>query len=569
MNQHILIHTKYLPEIPKDYKKTIKVIHKNDKQFRCHLCFADFDNRSNYDSHMEVVHGNSKTERCTKCKKQIHKSHMKTHMKNHSKARKPFPCNQCTSVLSNRCSLAVHVLQVHKKGGRIRCLLCQDNIVKGYFKVHMATVHEKRGRRKCPKCKKQITKGNMKSHMEIHENIRKTFPCNECPSFLRTKRILAEHILQVHRKGRRIRCLLCQKEIVKGALKAHIAAVHEKTDRAKCPKCNKEMSKSNIRVHMEIHEDEIKGKTYPCTECPAILSHKNTLISHISRVHKKLGKKRCPKCQKEISKGGMKEHIEMVHEKSDRIKCPKCEKKICKGNMSKHILIHEDRIKWKCPSCPAELYSKYSLNNHLGTVHGKESKEECPICKKEFHKGNMKGHMKTHSDETFKCSQCPAVVKYLALHINMVHNSAALEKCPICNKEMHKHRIKKHIETHSAVRETFACNKCPATLSSKSKLRRHMATVHGEAGRKKCPICDKEISRDSLKLHLSVMHDSRAREKCPECKKEVYKDYMERHMEIHSDDRPKFKCDKCPLRYAHKQTLRSHQRKFHSDEYKI
>ena len=107
--------------------------------------------------------------------------------------------------------------------------------------------------------------------------------------------------------------------------------------------------------------------------------------------------------------------------------------------------------------------------------------ENCGRTDRDFtSRKNFTNHVKTHSDEVFKCPKCPHIwkegpeihfntKKALLKHIFEYHKSE--KDCQDCDKTYStSSNLKKHELSHQII-ET--CSKCNKTFASKYKLKDH------------------------------------------------------------------------------------------------
>lgn len=193
-------------------------------------------------------------------------------------------------------------------------------------------------------------------------------------------------------------------------------------------------------------------KVFRCDHCPRIYKNKRGIKYHIAKqhywlfVHRENTAKittlthRCLICDKKMTYKAWFSHMNEVHG-IKRFKCQKC-KKLFKGKrfLVRHIqFVHEgvkrdarirepkEKLKVKCPECPAILNSNYALTTHLRNCHSAQ-KFECELCKSKLKcKAYLNTHMiRVHRNDgrMYKCKQCTKEFKstrYLRIHEKNSH----------------------------------------------------------------------------------------------------------------------------------------------------
>ena len=165
-----------------------------------------------------------------------------------------------------------------------------------------------------------------------------------------------------------------------------------------CPKCNALLeSLFQLNRHLKQHHkcsDKIK-----CKICPAKLSSKKSLSSHVSRCHsKKEAKFECFECKKKFScKRDLNRHSNIHMLESKPYKCDQCDAAFAQNcNLTKHKIIHTGKRPYKCDKCDAAFAHRSNLNKH-SHIHTGKYPFRCNICNHGF--DNMKDltlHKKSH-----------------------------------------------------------------------------------------------------------------------------------------------------------------------------
>lgn len=146
-----------------------------------------------------------------------------------------------------------------------------------------------------------------------------------------------------------------------------------------------------------------------------------------------------------------------------------------------------------CCCCQKIFINRYSLKDHLETIHCKTTKMFCDLCPKfYFTKSTMIQHMiHAHRKKRFACNACDYKAATNPL-------------------------LKKHKLTHAAKVECLFCKKL--VTSGKSHK-----TVH--KAKEMCSICCRMFSKCSMKRHMKT-HNRIQYKKCSEMSRQ--KNYIKR-----------------------------------------
>ena len=163
-------------------------------------------------------------------------------------------------------------------------------------------------------------------------------------------------------------CCHMMQPIVSGACKPKIDEHKEETN---------DLTKT--RTPMKAHSDDMKDRSFHCSECPYLTRRKSSLVIHIRK-----------------------------HAGEKRYACPECSyRSVHTGALKRHIRTHSGEKPFACPECPYRSVHTGALKRHMRT-HSGEKPFACPECPyRSVHTGALKRHMKTHSGEKpFACPKC-------------------------------------------------------------------------------------------------------------------------------------------------------------------
>ncbi|XP_044736951.1 zinc finger protein OZF-like [Chrysoperla carnea] len=226
-----------------------------------------------------------------------------------------------------------------------------------------------------------------------------------------------------------------------------------------------------------------------------------------------------------------------------------------------------------------ENYSLYEDSND-SSYEDEDTKPDleeynCETCSKSFKKVDALGlHMKKkHDAEGVKCGKC-SIICYHSLHLRAherLHN-----KCSICNLTFStRKRLSLHKLTHEKDNSPeIICELCPAKLTSKNSLYKHMRFLHKIEKTKKtfeCATCQEILqTKRDLEKHVRKMHPKvRIKYKqqvtnCEVCGKSLRRRNLRKHMLTHGE-RDKIACEYCAKIFISQETLTNHVKTYHKN----
>ena len=167
--------------------------------------------------------------------------------------------------------------------------------------------------------------------------------------------------------------------------------------------------------------------------------------------------------------------------KNDKDKTIYLNKKIFPYNshFKRHFLIHTGEKPFSCSHCRRAFAQKCDLNKHL-RIHTGDKPYTCSVCNKSFSSNILKLHLRTHTGEKpFTCKFCSKSFSQLWVLKRHTQNLYSVEKpetCSLCHKSFSKGQLKLHLRTHTET--PYNCPYCSKSFSQFGNLKRHTSNIH-------------------------------------------------------------------------------------------
>ena len=418
-------------------------------KFICHVCEKGYESSTYLDYHLKSCQDGKYDFSCNQCAyKTNNRRYFGLHHQIHSAVK--YECPICQHKLSTETDLRRHQRTMHSNIPQIKkyvCDLCDSTFINSAaLKSHAKTHTDNEDSEvKCEHCEyKTWRKGEMKQHVLTHfpEKRDLKFQCESCDYKTWTRKRLTRHLL-VHSTLRLIKCDDCPKSYkYKDQLRAHQKFAHLGAKKEfKCLElgCEK-LFPTNFQLsrHTETHTN--LEKVHNCPICGIGFSLKTGLTSHL-KVHRSPKKWfNCNLCDKRFRNDPhLRRHMKL-HQLKTIIKEYEC--KVCgsafreRYNLTRHEkTVHGNYIKgFACTECPKKFEKRSGLNYHIEIHHTEKPQQvDCSICDKTFlHPEILKRHKKfVHVEPSHECSQCQSKFKLkskLDRHINTVHNKVRIKQ---------------------------------------------------------------------------------------------------------------------------------------------
>lgn len=182
-------------------------------------------------------------------------------------------------------------------------------------------------------------------------------------------------------------CTACGKSFShKNHVIRHFRKTHRKPKHLICPVCDRGFSRVVLlQRHMQRHrvKRSSEAKPFLCAECGRSFSNEHFLVRH-SKVHSKTARFTCEKCGKEFHYSYQLRNHERSHQNAALIKREREKERKRERTSVKKVLSQADLT---CPICYKTLSSLFHLRHHR-FVHTEEKPYSCDVCQKRYtHKG--------------------------------------------------------------------------------------------------------------------------------------------------------------------------------------
>ena len=197
----------------------------------------------------------------------------------------------------------------------------------------------------------------------------------------------------------KVKCELCQIEVLPTTLRRHITRIHKNERKFQCKICQKCFKLDyTLKVHVQSH-----NKKFKCQICSKKFSIQGRLNGHIKDYHENPNSFGCDVCGKHFNQNSILYSHKKIHDKNrpKPFKCQQCDFATDRMDFYKnHQNYHKKQIEKiaamknpvKCEKCSTYCKNKQSLASHKFNVHPKVL-SQCDLCGSYF---KMKLDLKRH-----------------------------------------------------------------------------------------------------------------------------------------------------------------------------
>ena len=309
-----------------------------------------------------------------------------------------FECLVCFEIFPHVTLLGKHLKLKHlTQDGVFKCDHCTkqfSSASRQKFFYHLTKEHGiGKFTIKCDKCDNEIfeTSAKLRNHNEVYHPTKPRHVCDKCGKDFRDKQQLKNHLKRVHEdfvitnQDKVKECDTCHKEFTSAFdLNDHLKSCLPKLNDFKCKFCNSSwVSHLSLELHLIEEHNVLK---FCCQVCGLAFKQKSDIKPHFERIHEKLSKHLCHKCDKSFyHRKELSRHLFIWHNEGSIKRDYKCD--ICGNvyahmkNLKEHKIRAHDRSEiLSCDRCNYTTYIKKDLLAHIKNIHEGYKPNKCELC---------------------------------------------------------------------------------------------------------------------------------------------------------------------------------------------
>lgn len=351
------------------------------QEVQCLTCDKTFGNKKDLRSHVQKVHKKRELHKCESCNKAFSR---KEHLRRHNcpiganSHENKHECDKCHKKFGRRDNMIRHIKQVHENEEFI-CLWCQArysrwekmyaHMEENHFlpldSSHTNDANDDISTSPVSDCDTHRECENDANHSSSDSDDPRPSTSSMVRRKIKKKNVEYKGELPPHKWDNK--CPECGKEFsVRSARDQHVKEIHSDANKVMCPACDKTFSnwRNMNRHHDKAHS--VEPLSYKCDTCDQSFSRPVHLLAHQKQAHN--WDDQCPICDKKFMwKNDKHRHMSEVHSKAGRVKCPDCGKDFSRRE---NMLVHQKQShsdnaqSFKCDECPAEFTRKFYLKKH-------------------------------------------------------------------------------------------------------------------------------------------------------------------------------------------------------------
>ncbi|XP_032528400.2 zinc finger protein 846-like [Danaus plexippus] len=249
------------------------------------------------------------------------------------------------------------------------------------------------------------------------------------------------------------------------------------------------------RAELEAKRKEKKytEAEFKCYNCAIGFLFKDTYQAHMMRHEESNGQYSCPICTLRVSSLTLLRVHASRH--AERSVCVRCGVRVPGRH---HVCKHTRTRSLPCHMCARLFTDASGLQQHLKRVHTSKTSgrlHTCTVCGETYNtQAALRTHMIKHIKRKFPCELCPSVYSS-------------------------PYTLNQHMKTHNQVSETYYCETCNVSFTSRKGLMAHRRnTLKHQQTLFECPICGRVCpNQRALASHIQAVHSSSKEYSCSMC----------------------------------------------------
>ena len=391
----------------------VKMKKEQNQLHKCHVCYAQFNNRSHLQVHLRI-HSGERPFSCSICGAAFsEQSKLKNHQRRHT-GEKPYTCTTCNKTFSWGAAYSRH-LRIHTGERPFMCEYCGISFTNSTALNRHVRVHT---REKPYSCHDHVKSFSDTSRLKLH-----------CQSTQHSTDDITTVDISGNKEGKS--CKDPNNTILR----------------------SKDTSSSQIKINKNRGGNSYQQRPYICNTCGAAFRRSSHLQEHV-RLHTGDRPHTCEVCGVKFSEASKLKAHRRRHTGERPYMCQICGATFSwTAALARHKRTHTLEKPYSCSTCGKTFADHSTLTRHA-RIHTGERPFPCTECHQTFaDSSSLRRHQRTHSAEKpYTCEICGAgfsVKGYLVRH-SRIHSGNRPYTCETCGaKFMDNSKLKRHAKVHT------------------------------------------------------------------------------------------------------------------------